>query len=441
MVARLGSFLTELSKRYMPDPLIFALALTFAAVLLSVACTGKSLAETLSAWRGEPGWDRGFWQFLGFSMQMCLVLVTGYALAISKPIAGLLSWIGSRPRSTGGAAAMISIITMIAALMNWGFGLIVGAVLAKEVARSAKARGLKFHYPLLGAAGYTALLVWHGGLSGSAPLKVAENGIDITRTLLSPLNLAVEAALLVAVPVILYLMAPKDDGEVLEITDEQAAAPKPAGSPAEKTFASALENSVLITFAVCAMAGWVLFEGFRQKGFRFVDLFSVPFLFLFLGMLFHLRPIRYVQAVSEAARACGGIILQFPFYAGIAGIMAGTGLGDVISRWIVQSASPVTYPLLAFLSAAVVNFFIPSGGGQWAVQGPVMLKAGEALAADPGKVVMYVAHGGSVTDMMQPFWTLALLGVTGLQARQIMGYTTALMLLTLPIFLFVVALL
>jgi short-chain fatty acids transporter len=442
MIRRLGAACTELSRRFMPDPFLFALLLTFVTIALAWGATGRPLGEVLRAWGGSP-WQKGFWALLEFSMQMCLVLVTGHALATARPVRRALEAIASRPRSTASGAALVSFVSMASALVNWGFGLIVGAVLAKEVARSGRARGVKMHYPLLGAAGFTGLFLWHGGFSGSAPLKVAAEAqpIPIAATLFSPLNVTLCLIVLATAPGVLYLMAPRREEDVVEITDAQAAPPAEGEAPPERTPAAWIERSPAVTALACAAAAYVAFLGFREKGLRFVDLYAVPFLFLFLGLALHGRPIRYMRAVNEAVKGCGGIVAQFPFYAGIAGIMSGTGLGDQITAWIVRGSSPATFPVLAWLSACLVNFFIPSGGGQWAVQGPIVLRAGLQHGLDPGRCVLYVAHGDDYTNMLGPFWVLPLLGVTGLQAREVMGYATALMLVEFPVFLACIALL
>lgn len=441
MIARLGTALNRLARRFMPDPFLFALLLTLATVLLAMTVAGRSLGEVLLAWRGNPDWDRGFWSLLAFSMQMCLILVTGHALAMAVPVRSVLRRLAGVPRTTGGAAALISLVSMLAALVNWGFGLIVGAVLARETGRSARARGLRFHYPLLAAAGYTGLMVWHGGLSGSAPLKVVEAGIPLQATLGTTFNLALAGALLAAVPTILFFMAPHREEEILEIPPELCAEPPEPAAPGERSFASRMENSRVLTGLACGMAAAVLGYGFGRSGLGFLDLGSVPFLFLFLGLALHTRPIRYVAAVTEAARGCAGILLQFPFYAGIAGILTGTGSGRILSLWFADHSTPATFPLMTFLSASIVNLFVPSGGGQWAVQGQVMLDAASRLGVEPGRVVMGVAYGDEYTNMVQPFWALALLGITGLQARDMIGYSAAVMLLCFPLFAAAVTLL
>ena len=519
MVNRLGCALSSVFQRFMPDPFLFALILTFVAMLLALGFTEQpvfeaaelpdgtiehqevldedgepvtratTIMDVLNAWRGvDPrtgrvAWDNGFWGLLAFAMQMSLILVTGYALATSRPVRFVLNWFAAIPKTSASGAATVALVAMLAGLINWGFGLVVGAVLAKKMAALARTSGIKMHYPLLGAAGYMGLLVWHGGLSGSAPLEIAgavhgDAAIPVSETLFGAMNLLTNALLLVAVPVLFYLMAPKREGEIVEIRPDQMlpheadrhfppadeGEPKPAdlerdpadaqskgaapegeappsgrapdeASPQDKlTVGDKLNRSPLTTVLICLIAFAVIVNDLLEGRFN-LDLFTVPFLFLFFGLLAHWRPIHYVRAVGQGTSGAAGILLQFPFYAGIFGILVGTGLNDVIVEWISAAATQETLPVLSFLSAAVVNMFIPSGGGQWAVQGDIALGSAARLGIDPALAVMFVAYGDQITNMLQPFWALALLGITGLRARDIMGYTAAIMLLVLPIFL------
>jgi short-chain fatty acids transporter len=452
MISAVGAWLNDRMKRWMPDPFVFAAILTLVTVGLAVGLTRTPIQDVLLFWRGTDwkkhgAWEAGFWSFLLFGMQMCLILVTGFALATAPIVKRLLGRLADLPKTTGGAAAMVSFAAMIAALLNWGFGLIVGAFLARETAASGRRRGLVFHYPLLGAAGYAGLMIWHGGFSGSAPLDVAGNGVQvgavlqvlpITSMLFSPYNLAITGALLVLVPALFAAMAPKRDVvEIVPVDD-------PAPPPREKTPAAWLEHSPILTILLAAMGlgvvGWDLY----RHGPKYFDLYSVPFLFLFLAMLLHWRPSSLIRAVEQGAKGCAGILLQFPFYAGIYGIMMGTGLHEVMAGWCKGSTGWVAaklslpewrvYPVLVFFAAGAINLFIPSGGGQWKVQGPVVCAAGAEMGVPLDRTVMAVAYGDELTNMLQPFWALALLGITGLHARQIMGYTAAAMLFALPVY-------
>jgi short-chain fatty acids transporter len=337
---------------------------------------------------------------------------------------------------------------MVAALLNWGLGLIVGAILAREIARSARRRGVRIHYPLVVAAGYTGLLIWHGGLSGSAPVSVATPGhpleslmgvIPVRETLLSPLNLTVTLFLLVAVPTLLALMAPARDEDLEEAPADEAA--PPAAPTRERTPATALEDSRLLVGLIVLAGLGFLIPYFARRGWDGVNLSAINFTFLMAGLLLHGTPRRYAASVDEAVKGVGGILLQFPFYFGIMGMMAGAGLVERLAEGFVSGAGalgalggPVgsAHAVLTFLSAGLVNLFVPSGGGQWAVQGPVAVEAARRLGTDLPTTVMGLAYGDQLTNMLQPFWALPLLAITRLHARAIIGYTALLMLLVAP---------
>lgn len=430
---RIGEALTEFTRRYMPDPFIFAILLTLLVYVLGLIFTP----------RGPTGlvqdWYKGFWNLLTFAMQMVLILVTGYALASSRPVHRLLVWLAQRPRSGAAAVGLVAVVAAVLGWINWGLGLIAGALLAKEVAAAGRARGIKVHFPLLAAAGYAGVVIWHGGLSGSAPLLVNTKGhfleaaigiVPLTQTIFRPFNLLLAVAIVIVVPLILMRMHPQPE-RVIEIEPAIAGASDAATAavaPGPMTFATRLENSRGLTWLMVLGGLLVLVPYFWQRGLLGLDLNIVNFTFLIVGMLLHGSPINYVRAVVDGAKASSGIILQFPFYAGIMGIMIHSGLVKVIAGWFVAISTPWTYPFWTLVSASLINLAVPSGGGQWAVQGPVMIEAAKALNVDVGRTIMAVAYGDELTNMIQPFWALPLLGITGLRAGEVMGYTATFML-------------
>jgi len=260
--------------------------------------------------------------------------------------------------------------------------------------------------------------------------------IPVTQTTFGLLNIVITLAILAAAPFFLRAMVPRGRETWIAIGKtgtsplSDAVAEPVAGS---RTIGQRLDESRILTFVMCLLAIGFLIYHFARQGLAGLDLNSINAGFLFLGFLFYLRPIRYVQAVGEAVKGASGIILQFPFYAGIMGMMRDSGLVEVFSNVMVNISSPQTFTALSFISAGLVNLFVPSGGGQWAVQGPILTGAATKLGVSPAHTVMALAYGDEWTNMLQPFWALPLLGITGLQARQIIGYSTAVMLLVGPI--------
>lgn len=432
MFKKLSNGCVHLVNRFLPDPFIFCIILTVIVFIAAIPATGADVITMVGAW------GNGVWNLLAFSMQMALVLVLGNAFANAPAIKSIVRTIASTAKTPVRGIILTTFFSVIACWLNWGFGLVVGAILAKEIARQVKG----IDYRLLIASAYSGFVVWHAGVSGSIPLALATPGaealelatggavsdvVSTSLTIFSPYNLIMCAVILICLPFINAKMHPSPDEVIVVdpalLVDEVREYKKPE-TPAEK-----IENSV-IPSAVIAIAGLVyLVWYFINNGFN-LTLNIVNFIFLVLGIIFHKTPINYVNAISDAAKGAAGILLQFPFYAGIMGMMTfslaeggtGTSLAAVISDFFVSISNDVTFPLFTFLSAGIVNFFVPSGGGQWAVQGPIMMPAGLQLGVDPSITGMAIAWGDAWTNMIQPFWALPALGIAGLSARDIMGY-------------------
>lgn len=407
----------KLVERYLPDPYIFVLLLTLIAAAAAIGVERQTPLAVLRFW-GD-----GFWSLLTFSMQMLLVLVTGFMLASSPPVKRLLASLAARARSPGGAILLVSVVSLAASWINWGFGLVVGALFAKELARQ-----IRVDYRLLIASAYSGFVIWHGGLSGSIPLVIATEGhftaeqigvIPTGETIFSLFNLAIVVALFIAVPLVNRLMLPDDAESVYVDADKLDDGPVRKATitrPAER-----LENSVVLAWLVGIPGLLYLLDHFVLRGGG-LNLNIVNFLFLFLAIVLHRTPRRILDSLNEAIKGGAGIVIQFPFYAGIMAIMVQSGLAETLSEGFVSIATADTLPFWTFISAGIVNLFVPSGGGQWAVQAPVMLPAAAALGADIPRVAMAVAWGDAWTNLLQPFWALPVLAIAGLKAKDIMGF-------------------
>lgn len=416
----LVSFFNRIMQRYLPDPFLFVIILTFVVFGLGLIFTDSGPYQMIQHW------GTGFWGLLTFSMQMVLVLVTGHVLASSQIFKRGLGALASTAKSPGQAIIIVTLVSLAASLINWGFGLVIGALFAKELAK--KVQGVD--YRLLIASAYSGFVVWHGGISGSIPLTIATEGhfaqdiigiISTDQTIFASFNIIIIIAMVLILPIVNRLLMPaqKDtvtvDPAILEESMEESKE-KSAMTPAER-----LENSKVISLIIGIFGLVFLFYYFASNGFK-LNLDIVNFLFLILGILFHGTPKRFLEAVLNAVKGASGIIVQFPFYAGIMGMMTASGLAVVMSNAFVSISNDFTFPFFTFISAGVVNFFVPSGGGQWAVQGPVMLEAAEALNASIPKTAMAVAWGDAWTNLIQPFWALPALAIAGLKARDIMGF-------------------
>lgn len=441
-------------SRWLPDAFIFAVILTIIVFIAAMPAAGAGPLQIAMAW------GNGVWGLLAFSMQMALVVVTGTAFATAPVIKKILAAIAKLAKTPAQGVALVVIVSGIANFLNWGFGLIVGALLGRAVARQLK----NVDYRMLIAAGYSGFVIWHAGMSGSIPLalntpaNLGENGMANTggavteliptgETIFSAWNLIMIVLVVVLTAVIFAISHPKEedtfvvDPALLEDVEREYPAPV---TPAEK-----IENSPILAWII-GIAGlvWIVVNFFIKievngtmfgKGLNGLDLNAVNFIFLILGLIGHGTPIRYVHAVIDAAKGAAGVILQFPFYAGIQAMMifaggsTGTSLAAVISNFFVSISNHVTFPVWTFLAAGIVNFFVPSGGGQWAVQGPIMMPAGLELGVKPAVTGMAIAWGDQWTNMIQPFWALPALGAAGLGAKDIMGYCVLTLLVMLVV--------
>ncbi len=438
MIARLGSALSRFSARWVPDPFVLALLLT---LVVAMASAGRMLAnadgESTVLASLSLAWFDGFASSggLAFALQMCFVLVTGHAMALSPPVQAGIVRVAKIPQSAAAASAMVAFVACAAALIHWGLGAIAGALLAREMGRHADARGLKLHYPLLGAAAYAGMAVWHGGLSGSAPLKVAAGDgapwaqdIGLFDLLLSPTNLVVTGGLLLCIPLLFWAMTPKDQS-LYVLPDASRLRPLP------EVVAVSIDSPVIWlqespwTGRVIGALGFGLIFAALASGARKLDINSVNLCFFFVGILLQGSLRRYVECIADGAKAAGAIIVQFPLYFGILGLMKVSGMISWMSDTMVSLSSQESFPALAYLSAGFVNLFVPSGGGQWGVQRDILLGAGDAQGVDPVLTIMAFSYGDAWTNMLQPFWALPLLGIMGLRAKDIIGYTAMVFLL------------
>ena len=417
MLRALSQPAVKLMERYLPDPFIFVVLLTLIAAAAAILFEGTHPVAVAQMW-GD-----GFWALLAFSMQMLLVLVTGFILASSPPVKKVLALLAGLAKTPGAAILLVSVVSLLASWINWGFGLVVGALFAKELARQ-----VRVDYRLLIAAAYSGFVIWHGGVSGSIPLTVATPGhftegqigvIGTGDTIFAGFNLIIVAVLFVVIPLVNRLMLPTEQDSVYVTRDQLGEDEKPVFTPTRP--AEYLENSRVLMLLIGVPGLLFLGHYWFVRGGA-INLNIVNFMFLFLGIVMHGTARNLLDALNDGIKGGVGIVIQFPFYAGIMAIMTQSGLAESLSEGFVSISTAATLPFWTFLSAGIVNLFVPSGGGQWAVQAPVILPAAQALGADISRVVMAVAWGDSWTNLLQPFWALPMLGVAGLKAKDIMGF-------------------
>lgn len=419
MIKTSAEFFSRLVQRWLPDAFVIAIILSAMVFLSGLIFQGQTVTAM------ADHWGNGVWKLLGFSMQMVLILVLGTVLAMSKPIKAILTGVATLAKSPAQGIVLVTLASMLALWINWGFGLVVGALLARQVAFTVK----DSHFPLLLAAAYSGLLVWHAGLSGSIPLKIASPGNDtlgqllngqlvpLSETIFAWQNLAIVLALAISLPLLNMLMMPAKESRLAMTHNEE---PEPAIDMASLSPAEKLEHWPIINFLLVAI-GAIYLWGYFAAG-NGISLNIINLCLLIAGLALHKSPANFLNAMAKGIGTSTGIVLQFPLYAGIMGMMVGSGLASAMSQWFVQISTADSFAVVTFFSAGVVNFLVPSGGGQWAVQAPIVVPAAAQLGVPINQAAMAVAWGDAWTNMIQPFWALPLLALTGLKLRQIMGY-------------------
>ncbi len=437
-----------LFQKYIPSPFVIAILLTLLTMILALLFTDNP-SETAHPITILNFWEEGIWNtnLLVFAYQMMLILVLGHVLVLSKPMDVLISKITVYAKDTVSAVILVSITTMLVAFFNWGLGLIFGAIMARKIGEASLQKGFKINYPLVGAAGYVGLMIWHGGMSGSAPLKVAEKGhiaslmdgiaapemiaqlpekITDGQTIFSWWNLLLFGILLIVIPFTFYMLA--RNGKTTQLPDFKIT----KETPEDQEKKDKLDSSKLLAIGF----GFIVIVTFFSRYYgESLSPNMLNFLMLGLGIILHGNFKNFTKAVEEAIGGASGILIQFPLYFGIMGIMKSTGMVTMISDAFIAVATETTLPIFTFFSAGLVNVFVPSGGGQWAIQGPIVIESALSLGVPLPKAIMALAYGDQITNMLQPFWALPLLGITKLKAKEILPYTLILMLVGSAIYI------
>lgn len=422
MLRRISQTFNFAVENYLPNAFIFAILLTLLTLVMGITIGEKSIFDMIEFWYG------GFWNFLSFTTQMVLILITGYAL-VQAPIVN--KWIVTTakiPKTQKSAIILTILVAAIGGYFSWGLGFILGTLFAIEVAKNVKTAD----YRLLIAGSYTGTIaILPASLTITAPLLVNTPGhsleekiglIPLSETIFSPTLLITAFVGLAAVLFAYVKMMPGPD-QVVPFNgtlnhNEYAPTIEMDYNP---KIAQKLEHSRILNYLLVSMGVIWIFMYFFKNGFN-LELNILNFIFLVLGLALHGSPTSYIKAITDAMPSAGGIALQFPFYAGIMGMMVGSGLVTFIAQVFVSISNEVTFPFLSFLSAAIINIFIPSAGGQWQIQGPIMVEAVQALNLPISIAVNTVTIGDLVTNLLQPFFVLPALGLSGLGLKDIWGY-------------------
>lgn len=424
MINRILMFFVNLMQKYLPDPFTIAWLITLVVCALALVFTPATPLDLAEHWGSK------FFGILPFAMQMVLLLISGYALAAAPPVRSLLRKIASLAKSPRQVILLVGFTSMGLFYLNWGLGLIAAAFLAREAAK------LNPHVDMraIVAAGFSGIIITHGGLSASVPLLINTPGhfleakmglIGLDQTIFHPQALVITISLAIIIPLVCMLMLPKPEQTMAADPALFADEAPPAQAPVEKQIADRLDYSKILNYLVVLMGAVYVGRYFMKNGFN-LNLNILIFIFIIIGMALHKTLIQYSRVIAQGASTCSGIILQFPFYAGIMGIMDGSGLVNLISSMLMGFATTGNYELICYLSSLIISIFIPSAGGHWVVQAPFMLPPAAELGVPLWKVAMGVAWGESIWNVVCPFWALPLLAIAKISLRDLIGFTVML---------------
>ncbi|MBL9026585.1 MAG: short-chain fatty acid transporter [Myxococcales bacterium] len=460
---RAAQAFTRMAEKYVPDAFVFALIGTFLVVVAALLGTDVPAAKVVELW------GKGFWELLPFTLQMVLVVVTGYVLATAPAVYRGIAWLAKIPKSAHGAVAFVAFFSMASSWLNWGFSLMFSAMLAREIAR----RVTSADYRSLAASSFLGLgSVWAQGLSGSAALQmtsptamtpaireiVAQGDIvpggiiPLSDTIFLWQSLASVVIEVVLVTALVWFAAPRGSRarSAADLGIDLGTSPIETASLAEKEETSgasgwgeAIERSRVLSYGFVALSLTYLVVYFRSAPtiLGAVNLDTVNLTFLTAGVLLHGTPARLMRAVRDATPATWGIILQFPFYAGIASIISKTKLSASIAHAFTSISTPATYPALIAAYSAALGVFVPSGGSKWVIEAPYVMQAAHDHKVHLGWMVACYDLGEAVANLVQPFWMLPVLGLFKLKARDVMGFTFLVFIVLTPVVLVLVTVL
>jgi len=440
LLARAGSRIADGCERWFPDAFVFALA---AIVLVFIG--GMFAGVTPVTLATEFG--NGFWSLVNFTMQMAMVIVGGFVVASSPPVARLTRWLASIPKTARSAVAFVAAFAMLSSLVSWGLSLVFTGLLVREIVKR-----IDVDYRAIGAAAYLGLgSVWALGLSSSAALLQATKSsippsllpitgvIPLTQTIFLPQSMAMAAVLVIVSVIVAYVSAPRE-GEArtatmmgIEFREDDVAQTllSVRATPAER-----FENSPILNIVIALLMFWFLVTQFRDKGgIAALDLNNFNFFFIAAGLLMHWRPRSFLRAVTKSVPATAGVLIQFPFYGGIFGMISKTPIAAQLAHAFVNVTTKTTFPIVVAIYSAILGMFVPSGGGKWIVEAPYVMAAARQWGEHLGWTVQIYNAAEALPNLINPFWMLPLMGILGVRARDLAGYSILQLLFHAPIVL------
>ncbi len=418
----------DFSLNYIPDSMVFVLGLTVFVFILAYVCTDTTI------WGLIEDYAKGFWELLSFSMQMCLMMISGFVIANARPVRRAIIRLIDWPKTRGGTILLFALLTGAISWLHWGVGLMATIIMGREIAIRKKGQGI--HYAFIVAMAYTSMNIMANGISQAAPLLAATPGnfmetlmggiVPINHTSLSPYMMTFLFLELISLPIMYYFLMPKKE-KAVEISEElyqeftrsdADAAPAKALTPAERWERSRVLNTLISLLILVWFGEHIIAEGVSK-----INLNTINFALFGLGLLLHDSPHSYVESVKEGATTVYGVIIQFPLYAGIFGLISFSGLADEITHWFISIATPGTYPWIVFIYTGIMDFFVPSAGSKFVIEAPYLIPAAQQLGVPISQVINAYGTGAQMANLIQPFWAIAYLAAFRLKFQEILPFT------------------
>ena len=416
------------SLKYIPDSMVFVLGLTVFVFVIALIFTDTTI------WGLVEDYEKGFWQLLSFSMQMCLMMISGFVIANAKPVRRGITKLIDWPKTRGGTILLFALITGVISWLHWGVGLMATIIMGKEIAIRKKGQGI--HYAFIVAVAYTSMNIMANGISQAAPLLSATPGnfmeklmggiVPISQTSLSPFMITFLVLELLSLPIIYHFLMPKKE-KAIEISNELYAEftkepdtmiDKQNLTPAEKWERSRVLSTLIAVLILVWFGAHIITEGVSK-----INLNTINFALFGLGLLFHDSPHSYIASVKEGANTVYGVIIQFPLYAGIFGLITYSGLADEITHLFISIATPGTYPWIVFVYTGIMDFFVPSAGSKFVIEAPYLIPAAQHLGIPVSQVINAYGTGAQMANLIQPFWAIAYLAAFKVRFQEILPFT------------------
>ena len=434
ILQRFALRVSDWSEKWFPDSYIFAL---LGVIIVAIAAIGIGApAQDVAISFGD-----GFWSLIPFTLQMCMLIVVGYVVSVSKPVQLLIQKMARLPHSGRGAIVLVATVSLLISLINWAMSTVLTALL---VIALAQRKELNMDYRAAAAAAIIGMgATWALGISSSAaqlqanksslpePIYNLTGVIPFTETIFLPQSMIMTAVLIVASIAIAYWSAPKgSDIKTIEHFPIQIEEEKPEVS-AEKRPGDWLENSPILSILIVILGAVWMFNEFSKSNpiLAISSLNTYNFIFLILGVALHGTPRNFLNAVSKAVPAISGVLIQFPLYGSIAFMMtnalnpADLSLSHYIAEFFVSIASQETFAIVMGLYSAILGFFIPSGGGKWIIEAPYVMQAAHDLKVHLGWSVQIYNAAEALPNLINPFFMLPMLGILKLKAKDVIGFT------------------